>query len=301
MNSLGVCLSKYNVVSLIGMSKNAGKTTVLNHLLTYYKTSNLAVALTSIGRDGEDVDVVTGTKKPRIYVQRGSIIATAEALLGLSDVTAEILGVTDFNTPMGRIIIVRALSAGFVQIGGASISCHMSELLNILKSYSIDKVLIDGAINRKSISSPLLAEAVVLCSGAGLSSDMGEAIHRTKFTAGMLMLPEAMPEANHIAVSGALTDSKLESLLCSGEKIDGTQIVCDDPSKILINQEAYDKLPARGGTLAVKNPANLAAITVNPVSARGFSFPKDEFLQRMAEAVRVPVFDVMNPTPSRSS
>ena len=292
MSHLGDCLSEYGVITLIGMSKNAGKTTVLNHLLEHCKKNNLTAALTSIGRDGEDVDIVTGTRKPKIYVPRGCIIATAQALLGLSDITSEILDVTDFNTPMGRIILARAISAGFVQVGGPSISCHLSEILKSLKTYHVDKVLIDGAISRKSTSSPLLAQAVVLCAGASLASDMGDVILRTKFAARMLSIPKAASEAEHTYITGAVTDAKIKSLLHSGENLSGVQIGCEDPSKILISQGAYEKLMARGASLVVKNPANLAAITVNPLSVRGYSFSKDEFLQRMAEAVNVPVFDV---------
>ena len=292
MSLLGDCICKHGVISLVGMSKNAGKTTVLNHLLSHYNKSNLTVAITSLGRDGEDIDIVTGTKKPKIYVPRGSIIATAEALLGLSDISSEILEVTDFCTPMGRVTIVRALSAGFVQIGGASISCHLSEVLKSLKAYNVDKVLIDGAISRKSTSNPLLAKAVVLCAGASLASDMDEVIHSTKFAAEMLMLP--VPKDEHTVITGAVTDTKIMSLLHSGENLSGAQIACDDPSKILISQGTYEKLLARGAALAVKNPANLAAITVNPVSSRGFSFPKNEFLSKMAKAVGVPVFDVLS-------
>ena len=292
MNSLGDRLSRYKIISLIGMSKNAGKTTVLNYLLNHYKRSSLTVAITSIGRDGEDIDIATGTTKPKIYVPSGSIIATAEVLLGLSDITYEVLEVTDFNTPMGRIIIVRARSAGFVQIGGASISCRLSEILKILQTFNVNKVLIDGAISRKSTSNPLLAEAVVLCVGASLSNDMGEVICKTKHAVSMLMLPKAKPEARNISINGALTDSKINSLLYSGENLDGTQIICEDPSKVLISKSIYEKLITRSAILSAENPANLVAIAVNPVSVRGYGFPKDVFLQRMAEEVRLPVFDV---------
>ena len=274
------------------MSKNAGKTTVLNHMLDHFKKANLIVALTSLGRDGEDKDIVTGTVKPKIFVPKGSIIATAEALLGLSDITSEILDVTNFNTPMGRIIITRALSSGFVQIGGASISCHLSETIETLKSYNIDKIIIDGAINRKSSSNPLLAEAVVLCVGASLSSDMSEVIRRAKFAADILMLPKADLKEEHIAITGAVTDTKISNLLFSGENLNGSQIICEDPSKILISHDAYEKLTARGVILAVKHTANLVAITINPMSAKGFCFQKDEFLNKLSKAVQVPVYNV---------
>ena len=57
----------FRSVSIIGMCKNAGKTTVLNRLIQELSHSGQVLALTSIGRDGEDKDLVTGTKKPGIY------------------------------------------------------------------------------------------------------------------------------------------------------------------------------------------------------------------------------------------
>lgn len=60
-------LKDYKRVSIIGMEKNVGKTTVLNQLIEDIGMKKI-VGLTSIGRDGEDTDVVTNTHKPRIYV-----------------------------------------------------------------------------------------------------------------------------------------------------------------------------------------------------------------------------------------
>ena len=88
-------IENYKRISIIGMEKNVGKTTLLNKLIADIgKTKKLG--LTSIGRDGEDIDVVTNTDKPRIYVREGSIIATGRDCLAKCDITKEILYVTDF-------------------------------------------------------------------------------------------------------------------------------------------------------------------------------------------------------------
>ena len=81
-------IEKYKRISIIGMEKNVGKTTLLNKLIADIgKTKKLG--LTSIGRDGEDIDVVTNTDKPRIYVREGSIIATGRDCLSKCDITKE--------------------------------------------------------------------------------------------------------------------------------------------------------------------------------------------------------------------
>ena len=61
-----------------------------------------------------------------------------------------------------------------------------------------------------------------------------------------------------------------------------------------LKQTRYSKgiLTVRGAKVTVKNPANLVAITINPVLASGISYPKEEFLRNMAMAVSVPVYNV---------
>ena len=64
--------AKIHSLSLIGLSKNVGKTTTTNHLLetlvgeNHYRSDELA--LTSLGLDGETTDALTGFPKPR-YVR----------------------------------------------------------------------------------------------------------------------------------------------------------------------------------------------------------------------------------------
>ena len=51
-------MRQYYSVSIIGMCKNAGKTTVLNRIITEMAEEGICFAITSIGRDGEGSDVV---------------------------------------------------------------------------------------------------------------------------------------------------------------------------------------------------------------------------------------------------
>ena len=45
-------------VAVMGMTKNTGKTVCLNHLLEQAQAAHVAVGLSSIGRDGEERDMV---------------------------------------------------------------------------------------------------------------------------------------------------------------------------------------------------------------------------------------------------
>ncbi|MEG0661801.1 MAG: hypothetical protein RR472_00835, partial [Anaerovoracaceae bacterium] len=60
--------TKYKTVSIVGMAKNAGKTTALNYLIEEAMDEGMILGITSTGRDGESTDVVTGTDKPKVFL-----------------------------------------------------------------------------------------------------------------------------------------------------------------------------------------------------------------------------------------
>ena len=293
MSNLLKLLSPYQTISIIGMGKNVGKTTTLNYLINGFNQNNLQLALTSIGRDGENIDVVTQTEKPQIFVMANTIVITTEKLLAVCDITIEVLQVTDITTPLGRVVVVRALSAGFVQICGPSITKQLSGLIKDLQEFNADKILIDGAISRKSLASPTLAQSVVLCSGAGLSSNIRDVIDKTRHEVEMFMLPCAEEKDDDIFLTGAVSDFKMQELIFSGINLSDRQIIVDDATKIFISALTYQKLLIKRAKLRVKTPINLVCLTINPVSPRGFAFNSKEFLIQMRASISIPVYDIV--------
>ena len=293
-------LKQHKTISLIGMAKNVGKTTTLNHLINAFNKAGTSLALTSIGRDGESTDIVTQTNKPQIYVHNNTVIATAEKLLNLCDITKEILHVTDINTPLGRVVVAKAKSAGFVQLGGPSITSQVSQLLSLITQ---DKAIVDGALSRKTIANPSVTDATILCTGASLNSNINLVLEQTRHTVDMLMLPRYNKDIkidkdqkitksdDTIYISGAVSDMLLNEIVLS-TKTKAVTIVAEDPSKIFIKSGTYQKLKIKELNLAVQNSINLVALTVNPVSAYGYSFSKQELLQRVQDVVPIPVFDI---------
>ena len=180
-------IKKYDNISIIGMNKNVGKTTTLNHILKEAR-GRISLGLTSIGRDGEDQDIVTSTEKPKIYIESGTVIATAKQCLLNSDITREILKTTGFNTPMGEIIICRALSDGYVELGGPSVNSYMTLICDELKRFGSKLVIVDGALSRKTFASPSITNATILSTGAALSRSMMKVIEETSHTVKLLSL-----------------------------------------------------------------------------------------------------------------
>ena len=76
-------------VALVGLAKNTGKTVTLAAILAEHAAAARTVGVTSIGRDGEEHDVIDARiAKPRVRLQPGSLVATTGALLRASAVAA---------------------------------------------------------------------------------------------------------------------------------------------------------------------------------------------------------------------
>lgn len=320
-------LSGIKTLSVIGMCKNAGKTTVLNRVISECERAGERIGLTSIGRDGERSDLVTNTKKPEIFIGRGALVATASSLLKEGDISAEILETTGMPTPLGEIVLVRAMSAGYVQIGGASITEHQKRIRDLLFEFGAERVLIDGAISRKSLGDPALADGVVLSSGASYDPDMAKTAYDTAYYAKLFSLRSAeapLPEkrftavlegevssseelsellpvlkrgAERLVLRGAVTDNIAKELVNYGKLLKNTLLVAEDASRLLLKPASFERLERASQGVAVLRGTRLACVTVNPFSAYGLHYDKNEFTERVgAELERAgvssPVMDV---------
>lgn len=297
-------LQSVRSMSIVGMCKNAGKTTMLNWLLTHSGRGRV-LGLTSIGRDGESTDVVTGTEKPSIFVPAGTLIATAKDMLWLGDVTKEILVSTGIPTPLGEVIIMRARSDGYVQLAGPSITTQLKSVSQTFFDLGAEQSIIDGALGRKSLGARQVAEGIVLCTGASYHMRMEKVIADTVSIYRIMNLPKAqtvpaapegtleqcLKERGEALVTGALTDSMVLPLLRAGV-LRKNRLVVADPSKVLLSPDTLDKMQLREVRLETAEAARTLCITVNPVSAYGWKFDKDEFRARLQEAVDVPVINV---------
>lgn len=297
-------LQQVQSMSIVGMCKNAGKTTMLNWLLAHTGRRQI-LGLTSIGRDGESTDVVTGTEKPSIFVPAGTLIATAKDMLRLGDVTKEILITTGIPTPLGEVVVMRARSDGYVQLAGPSITAQLREVSCMFFELGATQSIIDGALGRKSLGARNVADGIVLCTGASYNMSMDKVIEDTANFCRLMDLPKAdtlppeatdgleacLKEHGEAYIAGALTDTMVIPLLRSG-LLRSSRLVVADPSKVLLKPDTLDKLAVRDVTLQTKDAARTLCVTVNPVSAYGWKFDKDEFIDRMRQSVKVPVINV---------
>ncbi len=205
-------ISGYTSVSIIGMEKNSGKTTTLNYILKNLKGQKV-VGLTSIGRDGEDVDRVTKTHKPLIYVEKGTIVATAKDLLNKCDITKEILATTNISSPLGEIIIIRALSDGYVDVAGPSFNSATIKVRDLMLGFGCDLVLVDGALSRKGSAGTQVSKATILATGASFSPNINKVVEESSHAIKMLQLPKCQENIRKLSKK-ILSNGKIGYIDC---------------------------------------------------------------------------------------
>lgn len=190
------------------MAKNSGKTVALNHLIHESIEEDINLGIISTGRDGESMDLVTETEKPKIYAEEGTIIATTTELLSLGDATIEIMNITEYRTPLGEILIGRVKDSGYIQISGPQTAKEIKEVANLMLELGGEMVIIDGAMDRRASAAPSITDATILSTGAVLSRDMNRVIEETIHIVNLFNLPQIeVPTEREI----------LEKVLDSGE------------------------------------------------------------------------------------
>ena len=179
----------YKSISIVGMAKNAGKTTALNYLIEEAMDDGLTLGITSTGRDGEGTDIVTGTDKPRIYLDTDTIVSVPKQLYELADAGLEILEETGYGTSLGQILLCRVADAGYVQVAGPVINAQHIQMCEKMLALGAELVLIDGAIDRKTIAAPDISDAIILSTGAVLSRKLDKVVEETAYTVELYSLP----------------------------------------------------------------------------------------------------------------
>lgn len=200
---------KYKTVSIVGMSKNSGKTVALNHLIGEAMEEDIIVGITSIGRDGENLDIVTETEKPRIYVGEGNYIATAKEMLNYGDANIEIIKVTEYRTPLGEIVIGRVRNGGYVQIAGPQLLSEIKAVSNIMLELGAGFVIIDGALDRITSAAPTISESTILSTGAVVSRDINKVIDETAHLVSLFNLPAIENKETRLTVEELIQNNKI--------------------------------------------------------------------------------------------
>src|SRR5712691_2887729 len=198
--SLAYIVAQANIqrLSLIGLSKNVGKTTATNYLLETLLSEGLyragELAITSLGLDGEATDALTGLPKPRYVPQAGVIVATTADLLRQAEnggTRLEHLLQLPGRTALGPVMLARVVHPGRIIIAGPTLLRDLRSALDQLREeYGTRLAIVDGALNRLGAASPAITGACIVCTGASAGATPEIVARRTADMLSRLTTPQ---------------------------------------------------------------------------------------------------------------
>jgi hypothetical protein len=177
-------------LAVVGLAKNTGKTETLAAILRELQERGRCVGVTSVGRDGEERDVIDiRIEKPRVELCAGSLVATTDALLRAAAIAHEPLQETGVRTPLGRVLIARLHAKGAIEVAGPSAAEDVRAVCDAMLDHGAEQVLIDGAIDRRAASSPAVSDGLVMSTGAALHEEIEQVVERTREAVELVRLP----------------------------------------------------------------------------------------------------------------
>lgn len=219
-------------VSVIGLSKNAGKTVTLTHIIRAAAAEALPLGLVSTGRDGEDQDAITELPKPHIWAPFGAFVVTAEEALTAGSAVIEPEEYLPMTTHFGRVVLGRVTEPGELLLIGPGTASRVGEALKHLERRGARLCLVDGSFDRIAAAAPAITGRVVLAAGAAYSTSMQETIGQVRYVLDVLDLPQLLPTmaepaeaglksgpVSVVTLSGAVTPVPVPSALSRPDQI----------------------------------------------------------------------------------
>lgn len=236
-------------------------------------------------------------------------------------------------TPLGEIVIVEALKDQDILVAGPSTKHEMIKVVNRLKKYCPKKILIDGALFRKSLASTSVSDAVILSTGASYSEDIVKVVEDTSDIVEQFKVQEVdddikdklldincvvqedlkvkkiddvwihtNPEllnkvlnesSRYLYLQGALTDNIIKTLINMREHLSRLTIVVNDATHILCSSNYYRKLSKMNTDVRVIHQSHLLFVSYNPTSPYGYEFNNQQLKQLLEEHIDLPCINVI--------
>ncbi|GEM_PF-1364667 len=292
-------------ISVIGLAKNVGKTTVVNFLL---RRLGRACAIT-IGRDGEERDTIFNIPKPSVHIPKGSFAVVPSSIL---PEWGEIL--ETFDAPSGKVVLVRAkldVDVQTIRVGSFEMTAKISErLMDYCKH-----IIVDGALGRTGIASYM--DCAILVTGAEVDRNVEEVVSKTVEIFKRITTPPVeydtaeklknLPDKVMIGKDGKLLEVAVDGvaghekeIVKACKKVDFVYLpgaVTDEIASKLkcdIVVPSSEHIFSNRGKFKVLKPTNVIAVAVNATSVKGFEVNSKELILELQKRLNgIIVFDVL--------
>lgn len=270
---------------VVGTGKNVGKTVAMRAIADAAAARGLCAGLTSIGRDGEAVDVADALAKPRLFLRRDTMVATARNLLPAHP-AGEIVDFTPWTTASGPVVLARVRQPAFYELAGPATATGVRACVQRFAQLGCEQIIVDGALDRVAALAGG-SDAIIISAGASAARTMEEAVDDAHALAARLRVPGVDERAPLLRLNGALTASDAARFAAQREY---RQIVVRDPTQIALSGKALLGVLSRLN-VRCERPLHVVAATVASIGRDRYFEPR-AFAQAVASATGLPTFDV---------
>lgn len=302
-------IKHHKVISVIGLSKNAGKTTVVNFLLRRLEKA----CVITVGMDGEKEDKIFKNTKPPVVLTKGNLAVVPSQL-----VPAGVRIVETFDTPSGNLSLVEAFMDIEIQTMRIGSYEETQKTMETISKHA-DKVIIDGALARMGAIS--ISEAVILVTGTQIGRNVDDVVSKTLHLVKRILTPlpppsmmkylKKAPNYPFVAKNGKIFKIKASGV--AGYEDEITRATKDAEFVYLpgaVTEEMASKIKCpivvpsgdkifteRGNFFSLRNP-RLIGVAVNHVSIQGNEVDPDELIFELKKRLNnlnngIIVFDVL--------
>lgn len=205
-------------LGIVGIAKNTGKTTTTNALIEHLYTRAAKIGVTSIGYDGEEFDNITALPKPRIALNKGTLVITASGCIAPQAASYKVLRQTDIQTVLGQIQICRTETAVNTVVAGPKTGDDLQKVIDLLlQDFDCDVLLVDGALNR--VAPFVKIENLVIAVGPAANHDLDELAQDIKLLVDLTRLPvwpSLVPAGNGSEANGVEFDPQTGTVWAHG-------------------------------------------------------------------------------------
>lgn len=239
-------------LGIAGTAKNTGKTTAMAAILNELRLQGVPLSVTSIGYDGEEMDNITGLPKPRLWVEPGDIVATAEKCVKASTAGLTIIEDTNIATPLGKVIIAEVKRPGLIITAGPNKRSDVKVVEGLLKPLRPGIIIVDGALSR--IAPMSATDGFILATGAARTPNIVRLSQETGAFARIAGLPVA-PNAVELVERGVTQVTLFDPRLTDLQSIPVTSLLTEKDIEELLGE-----LPPDGSQLYVPGIISKKAI-----------------------------------------
>ncbi len=298
-------IKNHRVISVVGLSKNVGKTTVVNFLLRRL----CRACVMTIGRDGEDQDAIFNVAKPKILLPKDDFAIVPVAVLPEWGEIYE-----TFEASSGKVALVKAkidTEVQTIKVGSYEETLQISQKL----TKYCDHIIVDGALERIGIAS--YVDAAILVSGAEVGRTTEKIVEKTVKIIKRIQTP-MVEEKISLKLKGLLNkvvsgkDGKIFALDVNGVAGYEDKIVklCEDSDFVYLPGAVTDKIASKlkceiivpnsgnilcdEGNFKVLAQTNLLGIGVNHTSIKGVEVDPEELIFELRRRLNgIIIFDVL--------